>query len=114
MLSTLARAHAQARTVTHTRTHARAHTHTRAHTLFYSRAHISHTHTHSLPGMPLKFTSALSSQCEDACRSKKACKAYTYHPGQGVCYLKSQVRPGLRGQGCTNDCWFFGVVSSHS
>ena len=64
--------------------------------------------------MPLKFTSALSSQCEDACRSKKACKAYTYHPGQGVCYLKSQVRPGLRGQGCTSDCWYFGVVSSHS
>ena len=68
----------------------------------------------SLPGMPLKFTSSLASQCEDACRSKKACKAYTYHPGQSVCYLKSQVRPGLRGQGCTGDqCWFFGVVNGH-
>ena len=109
MLST--RAH----TGTHARTHGHTHTHTRAHTLVYERARINaHTHTHSLPGMPLKFTSALSSQCEDACRSEKACKAYTYHPGQGVCYLKSQVRPGLRGQGCTSDCWYFGVVSSHS
>mmetsp|Transcript_42663 Transcript_42663/g.62785 ORF Transcript_42663/g.62785 Transcript_42663/m.62785 type:complete len:106 (+) Transcript_42663:2-319(+) len=69
----------------------------------------------SLPGMPLKFTSSLASQCEDACRGEKACKAYTYHPGQTVCYLKSQVRPGLRGQGCTGDqCWFFGVVSDHA
>jgi hypothetical protein len=67
----------------------------------------------SLAGMPLKFTRNLSSQCEDACRGAKLCKAYTYHPGQGVCYLKSQVRPGLRGQGCTGDsCWFFGVVAN--
>ena len=66
----------------------------------------------SLPGMPLKFTENLSSQCEDACRNEKECTAYTYHPGQGVCYLKSQVRPGLRGLGCTGDeCWFFGVVA---
>ena len=69
----------------------------------------------SLPGMPLKFPRNLSSQCEDACRSRHACKAYTYHPGQAVCYLKSQVRPGLRGLDCTGDrCWFFGVVSSHT
>ena len=65
----------------------------------------------SLSGMPLKFKSELASRCEQACRSKRSCKAYTYHPGQALCYLKSQVRPGLGGLRCTDDCWYFGVVS---
>ena len=66
----------------------------------------------SLSGMPLKFKSELASRCEQACRSKRSCKAYTYHPGQALCYLKSQVRPGLGGLRCTDDCWYFGVVSN--
>jgi len=65
----------------------------------------------SLSGMPLKFKSELASRCEQACRSKRSCKAYTFHPGQALCYLKSQVRPGLGGLRCTDDCWYFGVVS---
>ncbi len=53
----------------------------------------------------------LGSKCESACKDAAACKAYTYHPLQGLCFLKSAVRPGLRGDSCSEgNCWYFGVL----
>ncbi len=68
--------------------------------------------------MPLDFglgkameQNQLGSKCEAACKDAAACKAYTYHPEQGLCFLKSAVRPGLRGDSCVEgSCWYFGVL----
>ena len=64
-------------------------------------------HGNNLVGNPLTFhykykgnKEALSKACRDACGERNACRGYTYHPLQGVCYLKTTASP-VRGVDCT-------------
>ena len=67
----------------------------------------------SLPGMPLVFQTKdrgqLASHCLAACSRSLACRAFTYQPSHGICYLKNVSLPA-KGLDCVEDCWFHGYV----
>lgn len=76
-------------------------------------------HGNGLTGNPLTFDyayknnkKALGKACQRACQGHTACRGYTYHPAQGVCYLKAKASP-VRGVECSKDCWFWGKVDGH-
>jgi hypothetical protein len=72
----------------------------------------------NLVGNPIHFDqfkgdkSGLESACRTACTGRTACRGYTYHPAQGVCYLKTVASP-VRGVDCKTDCWYWGRVVGH-
>jgi len=53
----------------------------------------------------------LGDQCHKECEKVAACVAYTYHPSEGKCFLKSGV-DGVGGADCgdSDACWFWGEV----
>ena len=72
----------------------------------------------NLVGNPIHFTelkgdkARIQAACRDACTKRTACRGYTYHPSQSVCYLKTVASP-VRGVDCTDDCWYWGRVVGH-
>lgn len=54
---------------------------------------------------------ALKALCVEACTANEKCVAYTYHPSQGTCFLKSAI-DGVGGEDCGTgpECWFWGEV----
>lgn len=54
----------------------------------------------------------LEAACRKECIGRKACRGFTYHPSQAVCYLKTVASP-VRGVDCKEDCWYWGRVVGH-
>ena len=54
---------------------------------------------------------ALKESCVKACKDNEKCVAYTYHPSQATCFLKSGI-DGVGGEDCGTgpDCWFWGEM----
>lgn len=58
---------------------------------------------------------ALKAECLKACEANTLCAAYTYHPSEARCFLKSGI-DGVGGETCGTDpsCWFWGEVTKNS
>lgn len=72
----------------------------------------------NLVGNPIHFEqlkgnkAGLKAACRNECVGHAACRGYTYHPTQAVCYLKTVASP-VRGVDCESDCWYWGRVVGH-
>jgi hypothetical protein len=72
----------------------------------------------NLVGNPIHFEqlkgnkAGLKAACRNECVGHAACRGYTYHPTQAVCYLKTVTSP-VRGVDCESDCWYWGRVVGH-